>query len=770
MTAVSSSSASLLFFALLCSGLLSACAPSGVAPAPVEDTWTEPDVAVEVPDLGPPDEEPPPNEEPPPDDGPPPDTGPPPECELDDHCDDGNPCTTGVCALYAQCKYIPNGDDCEDDNACTSDERCTGGECVGEAKECDDGLVCTQDFCDEGGECGWAPAPGECDDGTQCTQGDHCDGGACVGGVLKSCDDANACTKDLCNATSGECTNEQLEEGDLCEDGDFCSVGDSCQAGACVPGIPLNCDDGELCTDDSCDNVTGFCTVAYNNVDCDDGNVCTATDMCAGGKCQGQDPTDCNDGNPCTDDPCDPLDGTCSNVANTKPCDDGEPCTLQDQCKKEACKPGNVAACDDNNPCSADFCELGVGTCTYTQLEGTCDDEDKCTLNEVCMEGVCEAGSTITCTDGDPCTLDFCLPKTGKCDFNEPQDGSCDDGDACTLEDACVDGLCDGVSIDCSDDDPCTDPLSEVCTGGECVEKTPTPCDDSNPCTLDLCQSEMEGGCTYSNVLNTTPCDLNSACSSGACQDGACTIADEVSCDDNNPCTVDTCHDTFGCQYGAEDCGIFTIACLDGFCDPVDGCVLETDALFCDDGIACSVDSCEPELGCVHDYPVGCCSTKALIEDFDNGETPSGWQLQNQAGDVGWQVVAGQRSTTGLGSLYYGDPEALNYDGIIGGQSSGAAVSPFIQVPNTAAPVLRFWIWIQTESSLSFDQFFVMIGSTQLADKSVAIQSQWTQVTVPLSAHAGQTVQLRFEFDTTDDVANSTEGVYLDDIQVLGCN
>jgi hypothetical protein len=39
-------------------------------------------------------------------------------------------------------------------------------------------------------------------------------------------------------------------------------------------------------------------------------------------------------------------------------------------------------------------------------------------------------------------------------------------------------------------------------------------------------------------------------------------------------------------------------------------------------------------------------------------------------------------------------------------------------------------------------------------------------VTIDLSSYAGQTVTIKFDFDTVDSVANSTEGVYIDDITI----
>ena len=48
---------------------------------------------------------------------------------------------------------------------------------------------------------------------------------------------------------------------------------------------------------------------------------------------------DCDDGNPCTDDTCDPATG-CQHAANTASCSDGSECTLADQCNGGQCQPG----------------------------------------------------------------------------------------------------------------------------------------------------------------------------------------------------------------------------------------------------------------------------------------------------------------------------------------------------------------------------------------------------------------------------------------------
>src|SRR5262249_38699951 len=84
----------------------------------------------------------------------------------------------------------------------------------------------------------------------------------------------------------------------------------------CNPGTPLNCDDGNVCTDDACDPVSG-CGHTNNSASCDDGNACTTGDVCVEGACTGGPALDCDDDNVCTDDSCNPVGGSTSGDART---------------------------------------------------------------------------------------------------------------------------------------------------------------------------------------------------------------------------------------------------------------------------------------------------------------------------------------------------------------------------------------------------------------------------------------------------------------------
>jgi uncharacterized delta-60 repeat protein len=100
----------------------------------------------------------------------------------------------------------------------------------------------------------------QCDDGNL-VDGDGCDANctptACGNGVVtvgEQCDDGNT--------TSGDCcaVGCQLEaDGAPCDDANLCTATATCTAGICTPGPSTSCDDGDACTNDTCDAPTGIC-------------------------------------------------------------------------------------------------------------------------------------------------------------------------------------------------------------------------------------------------------------------------------------------------------------------------------------------------------------------------------------------------------------------------------------------------------------------------------------------------------------------------------
>ena len=239
-------------------------------------------------------------------------------CTINDTCDNGsctgkaldcndwNHCTKDECDMQTGCLHKPlDGIICDDGNACTAQDVCTNGACTGTPVDCNDKNQCTEDKCDAVAGCLHQALNGSpCNDGNECTVKDTCIQETCAGTPI-DCDDHNQCTQDGCDPTAG-CTHQPLN-GTPCDDHNACTIVDSCNRGICT-GQPINCNDNNPCTVDSCDITTGCAYSPISDVPCDDSNRCTSNDTCHLGLCSGR-PIDCSDGDECTDDVCMPDKG-----------------------------------------------------------------------------------------------------------------------------------------------------------------------------------------------------------------------------------------------------------------------------------------------------------------------------------------------------------------------------------------------------------------------------------------------------------------------------
>jgi hypothetical protein len=119
------------------------------------------------------------------------------------------------------------------------------------------------------------PCEGQCDGAGKCAAlGDV----ACTFGR-----EGQLCKFDTCDfADSSRCLIKNLSRNTLCSDADACSIGKCNAVGVCVAGPTIGCDDGNACTDDSCDPNDGGC-VGTNNDDntCSDGNACFTGERCS---------------------------------------------------------------------------------------------------------------------------------------------------------------------------------------------------------------------------------------------------------------------------------------------------------------------------------------------------------------------------------------------------------------------------------------------------------------------------------------------------------
>ncbi len=233
--------------------------------------------------------------------------------------------------------------------------------------------------------CAWLNNTAPCDDGDLCTIGDACADGLCAaGGQAVTCDDGNQCTLDVCDQAGG-CTFTPVD-GASCADGDSCTLQDACLDGECAPGIPVECDDSNPCTDDACDPQSGQCNEIFNSASCDDGDACTVDEGCILGSCQGGTPLNCDDGDHCTEDSCNPAVGC--ETSPVAPC-----CGNGIEEGSEECDDGNN---DPNDGCDP-LCQSEVGGCVTLGVDvRTLEEPPSGWQNGQCVGDYCEdTNSTI---------------------------------------------------------------------------------------------------------------------------------------------------------------------------------------------------------------------------------------------------------------------------------------------------------------------------------------------------------------------------------------
>jgi cysteine-rich repeat protein len=506
-------------------------------------------------------------------------------------------------------------------------------------EECEDGNVLPGDCCSAA--CVFEPEGSVCDDGLFCTV-DSCDGAGTCGTAPRDCDEGVGCTVDTCDEEMDSCLH--AADDARCDNGSICDGLETCDPLAdCLPGVPVDCDDGDLCTDDLCEEPAGTCDNVFDSTNAPECALCGNGVLDPGEAC--------DDGNVVGGDCC---SAECDLEAVGSPCDDGDFCTIADVCGGlGACEGGGARDCDDGVGCTVDTCEANA--CSNVPDDASCDNGLYCDGAETCDPvSDCRTGSPVVCSpDGDVCTDDICDEETDACYVFDPgnpgcvpcgngflnpgeacDDGNtadgdccssacgfeaagapCDDGQFCTVSDSCDGaGSCDSIPNDCDDGEICTDDFCnegvDVCVNifdgdndpdcGTCGNgeiDAGEDCDDGNLVDGDCCSA----GCLFEAAGSS--CDDGLFCTSeSACDDaGTCLGTAFDTCDDGDECTVDQCNDfSDTCQnIPFCECGNGVVdpdeACDDG--NFLDGdccsstCTLEPQGASCDDGQFCTVDN-----------------------------------------------------------------------------------------------------------------------------------------------------------------------------------
>lgn len=349
----------------------------------------------------------------------------------------GNPCNGGP-----ECNNVCN--ETADNCAVTAGTSCT-----------DDGNICTNDECNGSGACAHPNNTAPCNDGVFCNgSADTCSGGSCSAHAGDPCTMGSECAN-ACDELADSCFD--MEETPCTDDGNVCT-NDQCDGGGlCVhPNNTDPCNDSLFCNGtDTCSD--GSC--GHSGDPCSGGSECANLCNESADNCFNPSTTTCtDDGNVCTDDTCDGS-GACAHPNNTASCDDGLFCNVNEVCSGGACGGGTARDCSDpsSDICTADSCDEGINSCVNTPDPGkngfACNDHDACTAATTCNNGACANGSPVNCDDSTDCTVDSCAPETGCVNVTTVEDRTCN---------SCLDGVDNDEDAQTDADDPACATLSEA--------------------------------------------------------------------------------------------------------------------------------------------------------------------------------------------------------------------------------------------------------------------------------------------------------------------
>ncbi len=344
--------------------------------------------------------------------------------------------------------------------------------------------------------------------------------------------------------------------------GDPCSTATECLSGYCV--------DGNCCAT-ACNGPCDACAIAagasqnglcepLTDPTCDDDNLCTSNDRCQDGVCRGE--LKICPGETCHDAQCDPLNGMCTKFpqADGTTCNDDNACTLNDVCQGGACG-GERKVCPVIDACHWGVCVGPNGECQnivnvddpscggMKLVDGmNCLDERQCVSGH-CIEGVC---CDSTCEQG--CFSCVVPDSRGKCTperFGEDHKGTCGNPQLCSR-------TCSGMTDLPAGTDPCVDANAKTkCVLALCLDKThalaPSYCVDGKDtaCPVPEVQDCVDYACNDQFGRCRTDCVNVEDCAPGRVCDpgGRCVAPPPVASGEEVGCTV--AHRPSGSSTGA---------------------------------------------------------------------------------------------------------------------------------------------------------------------------------------------------------------------------
>ncbi|MBK8251512.1 MAG: hypothetical protein IPK82_02445 [Polyangiaceae bacterium] len=390
-----------------------------------------------------------------------------------------------------------------------------------------------------------------------------------------------------------------------------------------------------------------------------------------------------------------------------------------------------------NTACTVGTCINGECTTSPANELGACDDGQYCTINDTCQNGICKGGPQLNCSNSsDPCQVGVCDEITDSCVTQPGNNGAqCDDGDPCTGTGKCLNGQCDkGPPMNCTlFDTMCTVGVCDPVGGCKAVPKNDgIACDDGLYCTAnDTCQN---GTCVGGGAL---PCAPPGGCFVGMCDElfNTCTAVpgnDGAACDDGSPCTESTT-----CAAGV---------CANG--------TPANDGAACDDGTSCTMgETCAAGL-CTG----GAGPTIYFADDFkDNSK---GWTLGTE-----WAIGPAMMSIGGTGNPDPATDHTPTADngvaGVVIGGTAATVVHPYYWLESpafdtsaAAGPViLGFYRWLNSDYDPFMHNAVEVFNGNQWINLWTTggppgvMDAEWTFQEFDLTTYKNPSMRIRFGFD-----------------------
>jgi hypothetical protein len=159
---------------------------------------------------------------------------------------------------------------------------------------------------------------------------------------------------------------------------------------------------------------------------------------------------------------------------------------------------------------------------------------------------------------------------------------------------------------------------------------------------------------------------------------------------------------------------------------------------------------------------VGQTSTATLLDERFAAGLPAGWSATGL-----WHASSGCQVLPlceGAPYMAYNQEPACNYN--TGATNSGSLTAAPVAIPPAppgGAVTLTYCNTVQTENVSNYDRRRLYANGV-LVDSPPESPTAWETRTVDLTSMAGQTVTLRWEFDTVDSVSNAYRGWQVDNI------